>query len=170
MNIKKRQAAIITIILYAVLLLVVYIFQSMILPFIRVGGLVPLILPIVSTGIAISVGRFAGGVSGLFAGMFTDLSLNQPLALFTVILTISGVVIGTAAETVFAKKFGTYFISCVAVLAFCSVVHLLPLFIAGSAPILTLLNTSLWEIVYSLVFTIPIWLAIRAIVSISAEY
>ena len=170
MNINKRRAAIITIILYAVLLIVVYVFQSMIFPFIRIAGLVPLILPIVSTGIAVYGGRFAGGVSGLFAGIFTDLSFNQPLALYTVILTLAGVGVGTVADTIFAKRFGTYFISCVAVLAFCALVQLLPLLIDGAAPVLTLFNTALWQTVYSLVFVIPIWIAIRAIVSISAEY
>jgi cell shape-determining protein MreD len=169
MNIKKRWAGIVTIILYAALLIVVYIFQSMIFPFMRIAGLVPLILPIVSTGIAVSRGRMAGGVSGLFAGMLTDLSFNQPLALFTVILTLAGVGVGAMADTVIAKRFGTYFLSCVAVLAFCAIVQLSPLLIFGAAPILTLFNTALWEIVYSLVFTIPIWLAIRRIVSISEE-
>ena len=170
MKIKKRRAAVLSIILYAALLLVVYIFQSMIFPFIRIAGLVPLILPIVSTGIAVFGGRFAGGVSGLFAGIFTDLSFNQPLALYTVILTLAGVGVGTMADTAFAKKFGTYFICCVAVLAFCAIAQLLPHLIAGSAPVLTLFNMALWQTVYSLIFTIPIWIAIRSIVSISAEY
>ena len=169
MNIKKRWAGIVTIILYAALLVVVYIFQSMIFPFMQIAGLVPLILPIVSTGIAVSGGRMAGGVSGLFAGIFTDLSFNQPLALFTVILTLAGVGVGTVADTIFAKKFGTYFIACVAVLVFCALVQLMPHLIAGSAHILTLFNWALWEIVYSLIFTIPIWFAIRRIVSISEE-
>ena len=169
MNIKKKWAEIITITLYAVLLLVVYIFQSMIFPFITIGGLVPLILPIVSTGIAVFAGRFPGGVSGLFAGIFTDLSFNQPLALFTVILTIAGVAVGTMADTIFAKKFGTYFISCIAVLVFCSIVNLLPLLIAGTATVLALFNQALWETLYSLVFSIPIWFAIRSIIAISGE-
>ena len=169
MNIKKRRAAIITVILYAVLLLVVYIFQSMIFPFIRIAGLVPLILPIVSTGIAVSGGRLAGGVSGLFAGIFTDLSFNQPLALFTVILTFTGVGVGTVADTIFTKRFGTYFISCTAVLALCALVRLLPLLVAGAAPVFVLFNTALWQTAYSLAFTMPIWFAIRKIVSISDE-
>ena len=169
MNIKKKWAKIIIVTLYAALLLVVYIFQSMIFPFITIGGLVPLILPVVSTGIAVHGGRFAGGVSGLFAGIFTDLSFNQPLALYTVILTLAGVGVGTMAETIFSKKFGTYFIACVAVLVFCSVVNLLPLLFAGAASVLALFNHALWETVLSLIFIIPIWFAIRSIVAISGE-
>ena len=164
---KKRWARIITIILHAVLLVVVYIFQSMIFPYIRIAGLVPLVLPIVSTGIAVHGGRTSGGVSGLFAGIFTDLSFNQPLMLFTVILTFAGVGVGALADTVLAKRFGTYFISCTVVLAVCAIVQLTPLLIAGGVSVVLLFDTALWQTVYSLFFTVPIWFAQVRIIAIS---
>lgn len=169
-DMKKRQLGIIKIVLCAGLLVLAYIIQSMIFTYVRIFGLVPLILPIVSTGVAVYGGRTAGGVSGLFAGMFTDLSLNQPLALFTVILTFAGVGVGTVADTIFAKRFGTYFISCAAVLAACAIVQLFPLLIFEGVPAFLLFNTALRQTVYSLVFAIPIWFAIRKIISISDDY
>ena len=167
---KMRQPGVIKIILYAVLLVVVYIFQGMIFPFIRIAGLAPLILPIVSTGVAVYGGRTPGGISGLFAGMLTDLSFNQPLALFTVVLTLAGVGVGAMADTIFAKRFGTYIISCVAVLSVCALVQLVPLLIAGAAPVFLLFNTALWQTVYSLVFAIPIWFAVHRIATVFDGY
>ena len=166
---KNRRARIFVIALHAILLVVVYIFQSMIFPYIRLWGLVPLILPLVSTGTAVHGGRFAGAVSGLFAGIFTDLSFNQPLLLFTLILTLLGVGVGSMADTVFAKRFGTYFISCIIVLWVCALVQIFPLLVFGEVPAALLFDTAMWQTIYSLAFTVPIWFVIRKIVSISEE-
>ena len=159
----KRRTLIVSIVLHALLLMVVYIFQSMIFPYLRLAGLAPLLLPIVSTGVAVYEGRYTGGIVGLFAGILCDVSFHQPTGVFTVLLTLLGLLIGTLADTVIARGFVTFFLCCVAVLAISSLVQMFPfVFFEDVSPGL-LWPTALWQTVYSLIFTIPIWFFVRAL-------
>ena len=159
----KRRTRIVSITLHAVLLLTIYVFQGLIFPYLRVAGLAPLLLPIVSTGVAVCEGRFTGGVMGLFAGIFCDISFNEPAMVFTVLLTITGLLVGTLADTVITRGFVTYFLSCIAVLAISAFVQLFPIiFFEGVQP-QQLLRTAMWQTAYSLIFSIPIWFFVRAL-------
>jgi len=161
----KKQTLIVSILLHALLLVLVYIFQSMIFPYLRLAGLAPLLMPIVSTGVAVYEGRDAGGIMGIFAGIFCDVSFNKPVGVFTVLLTVLGLVVGTFADTVITRVFATYFLSCVAVLTISALVQMFPLvfLLDATVPIHTLMSTAIQQTVYSLVFTIPIWFFVRAL-------
>ena len=159
----KRRTLIVSIAFHALLLIIVYIFQSMIFPYLRLAGLAPLLLPVVSTGAAVYEGRYTGGIMGIFAGVLCDVSFHQPTGLFTVLLTLTGLLIGTLADTVITRGFVTYFLSCAAVLALTALVQMVPIvFIVGVPPRL-LWATALWQTLYSLVFALPIWFAVRAL-------
>jgi len=145
------------------LLMIVYIFQSMIFPYLRLAGLAPLLLPIVSTGVAIYEGRYAGGITGLFAGILCDVSFHQPTGVFTVLLTLMGLLIGTLADTVITRGFITYYLSCVAVLVFSALVQMFPLVFLEGVPLRLLWMTALWQTLYSLIFALPIWFSVRAL-------
>ena len=159
----KRRSIIISILLHALLLILVYIFQSMIFPFIRLLGLAPLLLPIVSTGVAVYEGRDAGGITGLFAGIFCDISFNEPVGLFTVLLTITGLLIGTLADTTITRGFVTYLLCCAAVLSASAIAQIVPFLFIRNAPIQPLISTAIQQTIYSLVFTLPIWFFVRAL-------
>ena len=159
----KRRTLIVSIAIHALLLIIVYIFQSMVFPYLRLAGLAPLLLPVVSTGVAIYEGRYAGGIMGIFAGVLCDVSFHQPTGLFTVLLTFTGLLIGTLADTIITRGFVTYFLGCAAVLALAALVQMIPIvFIVGVPPRL-LWATALWQTLYSLVFALPIWFAVRAL-------
>jgi len=159
----KRKTLIISISLNALLLLVVFIFQGMVFPYIRIAGLSPLLLPLVGTGIAVHEGRVTGGIAGIFAGFLCDLSLNEPVGLFTVLLTLTGLVIGALADSVVTRRFATYFLLCAVVLVISAFVQMFPLFYFGDIAISKLMPTALWQTVYSLIFVFPIWFFIKAI-------
>ena len=159
----KRQTLIISIILHALLLIVVYIFQSMIFPYLRLAGLTPLLLPIVSTGVAVYEGRDAGGVMGLFAGIFCDVSFNQPVGVFTVLLTILGLIVGTLADTVIMRGFATFFLCCVTVNIISALVQMFPFVFLYNVPFQPLMLTAFQQTIYSLLFTLPIWFFVRAL-------
>jgi rod shape-determining protein MreD len=153
----------VTIFLHAVLLVTVYVLQSMIFPYLRLFGLVPLLLPIVSTGAAVYQGRVGGGTTGLFAGILCDISLNEPIGVFTIVLTATGIIIGALTDTVLVRGFVTYFLSCAAVLAFVAFVQLFPLlFFEEGIATAPLFMTLLRQTGYSLVFSLPIWFFARA--------
>ena len=163
MKLKKSRALIVSIVLHALLLMTVYVFQGMIFPYVRLVGLVPLLLPVVSTGVAVYEGRVAGGVVGLFAGILCDISLNEPAAIFTVILTLTGLAVGTLSDTVMIRGFATFYFSSAVVLAFAAFIQIFPLLFFEGVPAAPLMMTALRQTVYSLLFAFPLWPLIRAL-------
>ena len=159
----NRRAFIVLIALHALLLIIVYVFQGMIFSYIRLFGLVPLLLPIVSTGAAVYEGRHAGGIAGLFAGILCDISLNESVGVFTVLLTILGLLVGLLADTVITRGFATFFLCCAAVLAVSAFVQMFPLMFFRNVPPAPLLVLALWQTVYSLVFAVPLWFFVRTL-------
>lgn len=159
----KRKRLLITIGLYAIFITVVFVFQGMIFPYLRISGFAPLILPLVSTGFAVNEGRFVGGVTGIFSGILCDMSLNQPVGAFTVLLTFTGLFVGTLADTMITRGYVTYLLFCMGVLAISAIMQMVPLIYIGGIPFQLLLMTAIWQTVYSLIFTIPIWFFVRSI-------
>jgi len=161
----KKKSLIISILLHSLLLTTVYIFQGVIFPFMRLGGLVPLLLPVAATGIALYEGRYVGGISGLFAGVLCDISFNQPAGVFTVLLTLIGLIVGTLADTVILRGFVTYYISCTVVLIIAAFVQMFPLIVLPtySIPAHVLLPTAIRQTIYTLILAFPIWFFVRAL-------
>jgi len=159
----KRRTLIISISLHALLLITVYVFQGMIFPYLRIFGFAPLLLPLVSTGVAVYEGRFTGGVTGLFAGILCDISFNEPVGVFTVLLTMLGLLVGAMADTVIARGFATFFLCCAAVLVISALIQMFPLVSFLGVPPQNLIPTALWQTVYSLIFAFPIWFFVRAL-------
>jgi len=143
-------------------LTLVYVFQGMIFTSLRLFGFVPLLLPIISTGIAVYEGSVTGGIVGIFAGVLCDVSFNEPVGVFTVLLTLTGLIVGTLADTVMTRGFATYFTCCVAVLLLSAFVQLFPLWLFVRIPLQDLGATALRQTLYSLVFTLPLWFFARA--------
>ena len=161
----KKKALIISIFLHALLLTTVYVFQGVIFPFMRLGGLVPLLLPVAATGIALYEGRYTGGIAGLFAGVLCDISFNQPTGVFTVLLTLTGLIVGTLADTVILRGFVTYYICCTAVLIISAFVQMFPLILFPSydISIYAMIPTAIQQTIYSLILALPIWFFVRAL-------
>ena len=159
----KKRALLISILLHALLLIVVYVFQGVIFPFLRLSGLVPLLLPIACTGIALYEGRDTGGVAGLFAGILCDVSFNQPVGVFTVFLTLTGLIVGTLAETVILRGFVTYFLSCVVVLIISVFIQMFPMLVFDRFPMQLMIGIAIQQTIYSLFLALPIWFFIRAL-------
>jgi len=157
----KKQALIVNILLHALLLIIVYIFQGMIFPFMRLGGLVPLMLPVATVGVALYEGRYIGGIAGMFAGILCDISFNNPVGTFTVFLTITGLIIGTLADTVVMRGFVIYYIGCAAVLVLSAIIQMFPLLLFQNIPFNLLLATAIPQTVYSLILAFPIWFFVR---------
>jgi len=159
----KKQLLIVSVLLHAAFILTVYLFQSVVFPLMRINGLVPLVLPVAATGIALYEGRYAGGIVGLFAGILCDISFNQPTGVFTVLLTFTGLVVGTLADMIILRGIVTYYIACAAVLIVSAFVQSFPLMIIpdNNVPMSALLSTSIQQTVYSLILALPIWFFVQ---------
>ena len=162
-TLKNRWTFAVSVVLHAILLMSVYLLQGVFFPYLKFFGLVPLLLPIVGTGVAVYQGRVAGGIVGVFAGILCDVSFNQPAGLFTVLLTFTGLFVGVLADTVIARGLATYYISCVAVLVLSAFAQMLPLMVFENVPPTPLLALGLRQTAYSLIFAFPIWFFVRAL-------
>ena len=162
-TLQKRWTFMVSIIFHAALLMIVYLLQGVILPYLKFYGLVPMLLPIVSTGVAVYQGRVAGGIVGIFAGILCDISLNQPTGVFTVLLTLLGLFIGFLADTVIARGVAIYYIACAVVLFISAFAQLFPLMFFENVSSVPLWRMSLWQTLYSLLFAFPIWFFVRAL-------
>jgi len=162
-TLKSRWTFAVSILYHAMLLIAVYMLQGMILPYLKFSGLVPLLLPIVSTGVAVYQGRVAGGVVGIFAGILCDISFNEPVGLFTVLLTFTGLVAGLIADTVMSRGFATYYICCAATLIIAALTQMFPLLFFERVPSTPLLTMALRQTIYSLIFAFPLWFFLRAL-------
>ncbi|MCL2080015.1 MAG: hypothetical protein FWH17_09310 [Oscillospiraceae bacterium] len=161
---KKRTVLVGTILLHTLLILLVYMFQGAIFPFLRIGGLVPLMLPVAVTGIALYEGRDMGGICGIFAGVLCDISFNQPVGTFTVLLTLVGLGIGILSEMIILSSFVTYYIGCAAVLTVCAFVQMIPVIAQqNDIPSSILMSTAIGQTTYSLIVAFPIWFFVRAL-------
>ncbi|MDR2599234.1 MAG: hypothetical protein LBC73_03055 [Oscillospiraceae bacterium] len=159
----RRKVLIVSILLHAALLITVYVFQGVILPFLRIGGLVPLLLPTAVAGVALYEGRYVGGLTGLFAGILCDISFNQPVGIFTVTLTVIGLSIGALSDAVILQGFATYYLMCAASLVICTFVQIVPLVVFLQIPFYALIGTAIGQLVYSLILAFPLWFFIRAL-------
>ena len=162
-TLQNRWIFLVSVVFHALLLMAVFVLQDIVFLYLRVAGIVPLILPLVSTGAAVYQGRVAGGVVGLFAGILCDISFNAPAGVFTVLLTVTGIFVGFLADTVMARGFVTYIISCAAVLAVSAFAQMFPLMFFVDVPSAPLLMMALRQTVYSLIFALPLWFFARAL-------
>ena len=159
----KRRVLIVTIVLHALLLLLAYVFQGMIFPYFKAYGFVPLLLPIVSTGVSVYEGRYMGGIVGIFAGILCDVSFNEPAGVFTILLTVAGLLTGALADTVMTRSFMTFILCCAAVLLLSVSIQIFPLVFLKNIPIQPLVPAALRQTGYSLICAIPFWFLVRAL-------
>ena len=160
----NRRGWIFLVLLHALLLIIVYIFQGMIFPYIRVIGFVPLLLPIVCVGIAVNEGCHAGGIAGLFSGILCDASFIQPIGAFTVLLTLTGLFIGALFDSVVMRGFITYIFSCFIILILSAIIQIFPYVVfANIAPTTAMLSIAISQTFFSLIFAFPIWFFVRSL-------
>ena len=159
---SKRRIAF-QFIYHALFLLVVYIVQSFVLPYMRGLPSIPLILPLAAVGVAMFEGGGRGAVAGLFAGALCDISMNQPIAQFTVLLTFMCLIICVLSVQILAQGFFTYFMLCIAVLVICAFMQMFALLFFDGVSARLLLWEALGQSVVSLPFTVPIYFASRAL-------
>lgn len=158
-----RRRIVLQFIYHALFLLAVYIVQAFALPYVRALPSIPLILPLAAVGVAMFEGGGRGAVAGLFAGVLCDLSMNQPVAQFTLLMTFICMVICVLADAVLAPGFLAYFALCLGTLAVCAFMQMFSLLFFEGVALGSLLGEALRQSVVSLPFTVPVYLASRAL-------
>ncbi len=158
---RQRNRVLLKIIIVVPYMLVLYIFQSMVFPYLKISGVAPLLLPLAVAGAALFNGRAAGGVIGIFAGILCDLSFNQSTIVFTIFLAVAGVLLGAICDSVLVKGFPSYLLCCTCLLILCGFVQMFPLVFLHGVSILPLIGVVFRQTIYSVFFTIPIYYMAR---------
>ena len=135
---------------HALLLLILFILQSEVLPWLGRSAM-PSLLAVAAAGVAHKEGPVTGAVFGLFAGMLTDSAMGRPLLTFTLLLPAAGLALGILAETWLSRSLPAYLACCGACTLLCGAVGMFsPLFFYG-ASLWSLLLTLLLQLITSLI-------------------
>lgn len=148
---------------HIIFIIIIYIIQSMIFTYLPINGVFPVLLPIAVVGIATFEGSSRGGGYGLLAGMLCDVSFNQPVAIMTVTLTVMGILVGVLSETIMARGFPTYLLCCAAALVLTSFISIFQLVFFTGVEFSALLQTGVLQMLYSIIFSLPIYPIVRAL-------
>ncbi|MBE6948589.1 MAG: hypothetical protein E7456_01960 [Ruminococcaceae bacterium] len=135
----------------------VFLMQAMVFPHLEILGTKPLLLPIAAVGIGLFEGHERGAVMGLVAGIYCDLSFNQPTVEFTLLLTVIGLLAGVVFNRYLDDGFPSFLVVSTLALVICAFVQMFPLWIYRDVSLLALLKTALLQTVYSLIFVLPIY-------------
>ena len=149
--------------LYAVTALMLYLFQLAVFPRVRIFGVKPLILPAAAVCIARFEGSLPGGAFGLVCGVLCDLTMPGASVLFTVYLTLAGFGTGLLSELVLARGFPSCLVCSAAVLLIAAFLQSFELLFFMGADPLAIIKTGLLQSAYSILFTLPVYLAVRAV-------
>jgi len=151
------------ILLHGAALLIVYVLQAAMFPRLAILGVKPLLLPVIVVCIAMHEGPVRGALVGLAAGILCDVSLNEPAVLFTLLLTGVGLGAGYLAETFLVRGFLSCLLTVLAALLLCTAVQMLQIMVAGGIHISRVWAPGLVQVLYSLLFVIPMYLLSKLI-------
>lgn len=145
----------------ALVLLILHLLQAAVFARFRPWGVVPLPLPLTAIAAGLIGGGVWGGCLGLAAGIICDSSLGDSGLLFTVVLTVIGFFSGFLGEFVMARGFPSFLVLGLAGLILCT--GLQAVFFMMLIPVSPeeLLRTALRQLVITLPYLIPVYLAVR---------
>ncbi len=149
--------------LYALVLAVAYLLQGIVFPYLPIFGAKPMILPLVMAAIAIHEGTVRGGAWGLACGMLCDSALNQPTILYTLLLMCLGVGAGFLSDRILSRGFPSFFLYGAGSLVLCTLLQVLQPILFGGASLFVASFVAIVQVVYSLLFAVPTYLAVRSI-------
>ncbi len=152
---KLKKAA-----LHLALLIALYILQTDVFTHLRIDSVCPMLLPIAAVGFGLFEGGMRGGLWGIAAGIFCDISAGTD-CIFTIYLCAAGFTAGFLSEFVMARGFPSFFVMNAAVLVFGALLQIFPLIVYHNAPPAPLLVSMLIQAGYSLVFVIPLYFPVR---------
>lgn len=159
---RPKRDFIVKLLFRILLLLSVYILQAMVFPYLPLWGVKPLLLPMVVVGVALFEGSRTGGIFGIFAGMLCDISYNQPTVMFTIVLTGVGLLVGFLSDTVLTRGFPSFLLCCVLALFASAFFQVFNLLFYNMVTMDAVLNTILYQTLYSIFFALPMYYAVRA--------
>jgi cell shape-determining protein MreD len=164
-NLKKIRRAL----MYALCLLITMTVQGSLLSRISILGAKPMIVPVIVVAMGLFEGGLWGGVFGLIAGVLCDLASSDTVVTFTIVLAAEGFLAGLMGHTLINRRCLSCVILCVLGLLLLAVCQIVPLWIYKGASIAALGSTALLQTAWSAPFSVPAYLACKAVATRGAE-
>ncbi|MBO4331206.1 MAG: hypothetical protein J5827_03940 [Oscillospiraceae bacterium] len=143
------------------LLLILFFLQSAVFSRLRIAGACPLPLPLFAVCTGLFFGGLSGGCWGLAAGVLCDCSLGGSGLSFTLYLTALGFFCGFLGEFILSRGFPSFLtLSLFGMLLTAFMQSFKYVFFFGGS-VLPAVVIGLIQTLYTLAFTIPIYLVIR---------
>lgn len=142
---------------HLLVLWLIFLLQTMVFSRLRIFGIAPLLLPIAVVSIGLFEGPYWGASMGLFAGLLSDAAFLGHTVLFAILLTAFGFLAGHFASRILSRGFPSHVLCSFLALLFIAAFQMFPLLVYhGQAPI-PLLIVGLYQTIYSLFFTLPLY-------------
>lgn len=142
---------------YALGVLPVWILETMVLNRLPVWGVIPVLLPLAGAAVSLWEGPFSGSLFGLFLGLFADGLYPGTPGGMTLGLALLGCLCGLLAQYGLRQNYLGYLLCSALSLTLIDLVRVAWSFFSGLAPLPPLALLAGKEILWSLVFTIPIY-------------
>lgn len=159
----RKRNILLKIILYGLFLLLFYLLQTALFPRLAIGGVKPLILPVAVVGIALYEGSVPGALAGLAAGLLCDISMTDSIAVFILALTVIGALVGFLSQRFLRRGLLGLGLCALLALILCAFFQAFGLVFFHGAPSRLVFLRALWQTLYSLLFTLPVWALVRPI-------
>ena len=143
-------------------LFTLYVLQAMIFPHLRIFGVAPFLFPLAVVGVGLFEGPSWGGGFGLAAGLLCDIMFSNSVALFTIVLTATGMGIGLLSTYLLNRGFPSYILCVCVVLILITFFQKFTLLVYFQESPPALLRVAALQIAYSLLFAVPFYYLARA--------
>ena len=141
---------------YVFLLVAYFLLQDSIFSQLPLFGVVPLLMPVCCTAIALAEGMERGGAFGVVAGVLCDIAIGSPPIGFTILLTLLGLGVGWLSDRLMGRNFLTLVLLSFGSLLVCGFFQTFTLWAFEGVPLGPLLKTVFLQTLYSLFFTVPL--------------
>lgn len=160
---KSTKDIVIRILTHSVLLLVLFVLQSMFFSRLRIFGVAPLILPVAVVGVALFEGPSWGGVFGVAAGLFCDAGFPETAVFFTILLTLVGMGAGLLSDFYLTKGLSSFILCSALALALIAFLQMFAFLVFDGVSPGALLKTGGLQTLYSILFVFPLYYFVRRI-------
>lgn len=157
---KIKRETVLNIVYHGIFLLILYILQAAIFPWIGTGA-VPLLLVVAAAGLSHFADSGRGAILGLFCGILCDVALGRATIVYTVSLSIIGLIMGYLGETIFSRRFPSYMLCCIVTLVAVSFIQMFALLFFEDVPAVQLLMTALMQIITSVICAVFMYPAVK---------
>lgn len=155
---KLRRA-----IVYALVLVIVFIVQDLLAARIPLWGVRPMLIPATVVAIGLFEGGLWGGFVGLAAGYFMDLGYIESTVLFTILLTVVGFFSGVLGKYLLHKGFLSYMTLALTATILVTLIQMFSFLFFTDTNAWAVWRTGLIQILWSLPWAVPLYFPCRSI-------